>query len=738
MNFYKILFFLLFLLANIISGQNYNVSDNTFIQNWLVAGPFPNPLDESGESDGSGLLGFKYDFLKSIGGEENAVFYAAQKIKYVDFDNNDKTVIVQPAKTNANGILSFDGIFPDQDYKVAYAFAKVQSDSNQKATIMLGSDDGVKVWLNGNLVHENDVGRGLTPREDVFDIELIKGENSLLVKVGDYVRGWETIVEIFDEKGVEKINQDKRDELDFYEFMNSKLLVKDDIESSVTFYYGDKFPELKWEQPYLMEKVAGKIKLNIEWFDKGLNRVTKPEKPGTYAYYAHATTDSGYVIRRAATLYAYPYDWYGWSEAPLAELNYQPVSTLSKNKWAENQEAISFFVGRMFNRSALRQEDASVLMAFVDNQNDIEYEDKSNTPIIWNGDFHTKLKRKVLGLTNNFEKFKLPEKTNQNSVSLKEGDEHLAGFKPGLKQKLIDHCEKWFEASKEPFDMLVAKNGVVIVNLAFGEDAYGKFTTETPTEIASITKMLSGLVFAQFVEQGLADFDSYVGEFLPDFSTSDGSITLRNCFTHTTGLKGHGAFGGVQNPWMDNAIAALAPSLPVNKVHHYNGIGYNLAGKVMEIISGKSVFRLFRENLFDPLMLKNTFNEEDLAYGTHSTAYDLAVIGQMVLNRGVYNNLRFFSEETFNNLLPKPLSNWYPEINQDWGIGITWMNTKDSKTGKYLLSDKIIGHGSATSSVLQIDLENNIIITQSRRKGGSDFNQYFNEMLSIIDKHLIK
>ncbi len=284
---------------------------------------------------------------------------------------------------------------------------------------------------------------------------------------------------------------------------------------------------------------------------------------------------------------------------------------------------------------------------------------------------------------------------------------------------------------------------MIIIHEAFGEDGYGKFTTEMPTEIASTTKMLTGLIFAQFVDQGLISIDDNVGDFLPDFETGKpNSLTLRHCFTHTAGLFGHGAWGGVQNPWMDNSVSSLIPSLPVNKIHQYNGIGYNLAGKVMEIVSNKSIFRLFREQLFDPLGMDNTFNEEDLAYGTQSTAYDLALVGQMVLNKGKYGNLIFFSEETFDKILPKPLNTWYPTINQDWGIGLTWMrqnrksDDKKYSENKYILGKNTIGHGSATSTILRVDLDNNLVISQSRRDAGQHYEEYLEKLLLIIENGL--
>lgn len=300
---------------------------------------------------------------------------------------------------------------------------------------------------------------------------------------------------------------------------------------------------------------------------------------------------------------------------------------------------------------------------------------------------------------------------------------------------------EWAESSGEPFDMLVAKDGSIMFHGAFGENMRGPFSTEEPTEIASITKLYTGLLFAQFVDQEVIGIDDPVGNYLPGFPTSgEKAITLRQCFTHTSGFYGHGSLGGVQNPWLDNSLALWLPYIAPGTRHNYNGMGYNLAGKVMEITSGKSIFHLMQEYLFGPLQQQNTQLDIDLAYGIRSTAYDMAVVGQMLLNKGTYGNIRFFSEETYEALLPVELEDYFPEIkNKTWGIGITSMNRylKEEDSGKQrnILSDHIIGHGSATSSILNVDLENNIVISQSRMSAGKQYHEYLNRAYLVIEKY---
>ena len=253
-------------------------------------------------------------------------------------------------------------------------------------------------------------------------------------------------------------------------------------------------------------------------------------------------------------------------------------------------------------------------------------------------------------------------------------------------------------------------------------------------------------MFAQFVDQGLINIDDPVGKFLPDYPlTGDKAITLRQCFTHTAGLYGHEEFSGLHNPWLENVIANGIEHLQPGKVHNYNGMGYDLAGRVMEIVSGKSIFRLMRENFFDPLKLKNSVLEEDLGFSFNGTAWDLAMIGQLLLNKGSYGDLEFFSPETFEKLVPKNLKQFYPDIDVEWGIGITWMRQPHPDAGKNdvpkdqtVLSKNIIGHGSATSAVLRVDLDNELVITQTRRIAGKDYNKYLLKLLQTIEQGLIE
>jgi hypothetical protein len=69
------------------------------------------------------------------------------------------------------------------DNRAAYLRCRITSPKAQPARLELGSDDGVKAWLNGVLVHGNNASRPLTAWQDQADVELEAGENALMLKV---------------------------------------------------------------------------------------------------------------------------------------------------------------------------------------------------------------------------------------------------------------------------------------------------------------------------------------------------------------------------------------------------------------------------------------------------------------------------------------------------------------------------------------------------------------------------
>ena len=86
--------------------------------------------------------------------------------------------------------INLEATFGGKDHCGAYMRTQIWSPQDQDARLELGSDDAIKAWLNGKLVHSNYTSRGMSPRQDVVDVKLRNGWNKLILKVVDNEGGW--------------------------------------------------------------------------------------------------------------------------------------------------------------------------------------------------------------------------------------------------------------------------------------------------------------------------------------------------------------------------------------------------------------------------------------------------------------------------------------------------------------------------------------------------------------------
>ena len=75
------------------------------------------------------------------------------------------------------------------DHCVVYAKSRVFVPTTQAVVLAIGSDDGIKLWVNGTLVHANNAVRGLTPDQDRATGQLREGWNDLLAKITQHTVG---------------------------------------------------------------------------------------------------------------------------------------------------------------------------------------------------------------------------------------------------------------------------------------------------------------------------------------------------------------------------------------------------------------------------------------------------------------------------------------------------------------------------------------------------------------------
>jgi CubicO group peptidase (beta-lactamase class C family) len=156
---------------------------DTFLHSWQVLGPIPwrarGGLDETARKKA-----FESDLLAAIGGEGAL---EVQPEVPVTIDGRSFT---WRAIAETHDVIPLGTVLGLQDDAIAYAYTEVDLPEATRVSLGLGSDDGIRVWLNGVLVHENWVGREAAPDSDLIAVELQKGRNRLLVKIQNMQGPW--------------------------------------------------------------------------------------------------------------------------------------------------------------------------------------------------------------------------------------------------------------------------------------------------------------------------------------------------------------------------------------------------------------------------------------------------------------------------------------------------------------------------------------------------------------------
>ncbi len=137
--------------------RNAGQSPDGFVVAWLLSGPYTQP--GKGGSD---------------------LFDIALAPEKPDGDAEWRPVTVGPG--GRAGLVEMDKIFAGNE-RVAYLKTDLVSDKERDALLELGSDDGIKVWLNGRVVHANNAVRPCSPGQDKVTVKLKQGSNPLLLKV---------------------------------------------------------------------------------------------------------------------------------------------------------------------------------------------------------------------------------------------------------------------------------------------------------------------------------------------------------------------------------------------------------------------------------------------------------------------------------------------------------------------------------------------------------------------------
>ena len=94
------------------------------------------------------------------------------------------------ATKDPGGMFDLGGLMGGGSNVTAYGLAEIEVPEAVDAVVRVGSDDGVKVWVNGEAVHEHNVDRGAALDDDQAPARLKAGKNTLLVQITQGGGGW--------------------------------------------------------------------------------------------------------------------------------------------------------------------------------------------------------------------------------------------------------------------------------------------------------------------------------------------------------------------------------------------------------------------------------------------------------------------------------------------------------------------------------------------------------------------
>ncbi len=148
------------------------------------------------------------------------------------------------------------------------------------------------------------------------------------------------------------------------------------------------------------------------------------------------------------------------------------------------------------------------------------------------------------------------------------------------------------------------------------------------------------------------------------------------------------------------------------------------------MISGETLPDFFKNHLLDPLGCENT-EVEDASGGAQSVPLDMAKIAQMLLQKGKYGHMQFFSEKTFEQMLPVKVEAANPPWDGYYGIGTGFFKGDGLGEGTF-------GHGAASSAYVRIDPENDLVVIMTRSARGTNFSKYSGDFFKLIMDSLEK
>jgi len=312
----------------------------------------------------------------------------------------------------------------------------------------------------------------------------------------------------------------------------------------------------------------------------------------------------------------------------------------------------------------------------------------------------------------------------------------------------IDHViERGIKAGGDPgAAVVVGRRGSAVWEKGFGHLGWNSsdpdVTANTIYDLASLTKVVGTTTAVMLLfDEDKIQLDEPVKNYLPEFTGGDKDlVTVRMLLEHRSGLPAGRDLWRIASSPADARRAVLETPLifKPGRYEEYSDLGADVLGFVVERVSGQSLDAFLDQRVFKPLgMTETTFRPSPLlrtqiaptelnpprgyplrgevhdenAYalggvaghaGIFSTASDLSVFAQMMLNRGEYQGTRFIKESTVDLFTRNTASRGTRALGWD-------TCGHQGSCGKYL-GNEAYGHTGFTGTSLWIDPEHEMFV----------------------------
>lgn len=158
-----------------------------FFREWLVCGPFPNPLlpGITQYRHDSTSLGFYRDYLKDFGGETGI-----QPHEGLQIPRPDGRIVTWRRIRSYFPEVILDSYMNPPDSSVAYAAAIVRVPDERDVMAKISSNDGIRIWLNGEMILDHNTPGTDIPDRDFVPVQLKTGDNLFLLKISEGFGRW--------------------------------------------------------------------------------------------------------------------------------------------------------------------------------------------------------------------------------------------------------------------------------------------------------------------------------------------------------------------------------------------------------------------------------------------------------------------------------------------------------------------------------------------------------------------